>query len=88
MSKTIKLNTMENQKLTADELEKLSNTINQLNGVQSQIGGLELQKHELLHAFSQIKAKLDETQKELQDKYGDKMIDIKTGELSEPAEKN
>lgn len=79
---------MENQKLTPEELESLNTVIKQLNNVQSQIGGLELQKHELLHTFAQIKGNLDKMQKELQDKYGDKVIDINTGELSEPAEKN
>lgn len=69
------------EKLTAEELEVLTNIIKQLNSVQSQIGGLELQKHELLHTFAQVKTKLDEQQKELQDKYGDKVIDINTGEL-------
>lgn len=76
------------EKLTAEELEILTNIIKQLNNTQSQIGGLELQKHELLHAFAQIKTKLDEQQKDLQKKYGDKVIDINTGELREPAEEN
>lgn len=76
------------QKLTSDELEVLTTSIKQLNSIQSQIGGLQLQQHELLHTFSIIKGKLDENQKALQDKYGDKVIDINTGELSEPAEKN
>jgi hypothetical protein len=74
---------MENQKLTTEELETLNSTIKALNNVQSQIGGLELQKHELLHSFAQIKVKLEEQQKELNEKYGDKIIDINTGELKE-----
>ena len=76
------------EKLTAEELEGLKNVINQLNGVQAQIGGLELQKHELLHTFAQMKTKLDEQQKELQEKYGDKVIDINTGEVREPAKED
>jgi len=86
---TIKLNQMaKTEKLTAEELEGLKNVITQLNSVQSQIGGLELQKHELLHTFAQMKTKLDEQQKELQAKYGDKVIDINTGELREPAKED
>lgn len=76
------------EKLTAEELEVLTNIIKQLNSVQSQIGGLELQKHELLHTFAQVKTKLDEQQKELQEKYGDKVIDINTGELREPVKED
>ncbi|MDA9907767.1 hypothetical protein N9D22_05220 [Flavobacteriaceae bacterium] len=76
------------EKLTAEELEVLTNIIKQLNSVQSQIGGLELQKHELLHTFAQVKTKLDTQQKELQDKYGDKVININTGELNEPAKED
>jgi len=86
---TIKLNQMaKTEKLTAEELEVLINIIKQLNSVQSQIGGLELQKHDLLHTFAQVKTKLDEQQKELQEKYGDKVIDINTGELREPAKED
>ena len=86
---TIKLNKMAKEaKLSTEELEALKNTINQLNSVQTQIGGIELQKHELLHAFAQMKTKLEEQQKELQTKYGDKVIDINTGELREPAKED
>jgi len=76
------------EKLTSEELDTLKNTISQLNSAQSQIGGLELQKHELLHTFAQMKAKLDTQQKELQEKYGDKVIDINTGELREPVKED
>lgn len=76
------------EKVTSEELQALKNVVNQLNSFQSQIGGLELQKHELLHLFAQVKTKLDEQQKELKEKYGDKLIDINTGELSEPAKEN
>jgi len=76
------------EKLTKKELEALTNIIKQLNSVQSQIGGLELQKHELLQTFAQVKVKLDEQQKELQVKYGDKIIDVNTGELNEPSKED
>lgn len=85
----IKFNKMAKaQKLTKEELEVLNTIIKQLNSVQSQIGGLELQKHELLHTFAQVKVKLDEQQKELQEKYGDKIIDVNTGNLSEPSKED
>ena len=88
-TKTIKYNKMKKvEKLTKKELEALTNIIKQLNSVQSQIGGLELQQHELLHTFAQVKVKLDEQQKELQVKYGDKIIDVNTGELNEPSKED
>ena len=43
----------------------------------------------MLHALNQSEQTLSVVQKELQDDYGNKIVDIKTGELKdEPAQEN
>jgi len=70
-------------KIKKDQLEKLQNIVNQVNQIQMQIGGLEAQKHELLHMIASGKKQLDEYQLELNQEYGDVSIDIQTGEIKE-----
>mgnify|MGYP003336187349 CR=1 FL=1 len=50
--------------------------------IQGELGGLELQKHALLHAFAQIQAEQDAIAKELEDKHGKIEINLKTGEFT------
>lgn len=74
---------MEVKKLTEEELKKLQDTVNEMNNLQLQIGGIEAQKHELLHAVEGAKKKLSDTQKELEAIYGNCSVDISTGEIKE-----
>jgi|TARA_R100001460_G_scaffold109_6_gene447 peptidoglycan hydrolase CwlO-like protein len=69
------------KKIKKAQLEELQGLVNQLQNVQSQIGGLEAQKHELLHIIANGKTKLDGLQSDLQKEYGDVSVDIKTGEI-------
>ena len=71
------------KKLKKGELQSLQDSVNQLNNLQIQIGGLEAQKHELLHSMDKAKQDLSVVQKELEDKYGQVSVDIKTGEIKE-----
>jgi len=50
--------------------------------IQGELGGLELQKHALLHAFAQVQAEQDAITKELEDKHGKIEINLKTGEFT------
>jgi hypothetical protein len=60
---------MEVKKLTEEELKKLQDTVNEMN--------------KLLHAIEGAKKKLSETQKELENIYGNCSVDISTGEIKE-----
>jgi allophanate hydrolase subunit 1 len=71
------------KKLKKGELQSLQDSVNQLNNLQIQIGGLEAQKHELLHSMDKAKQDLSVVQKQLEDKYGQVSVDIKTGEIKE-----
>ena len=48
-----------------------------------QIGGLEMQKQELILVGVEAKKALGETQKTLEETYGQVQIDIQTGEIKE-----
>ena len=51
------------KKLTQEELKELQEAVNAMNNLQLQIGGLEAQKHEVLHSMETAKATLSEVQK-------------------------
>jgi hypothetical protein len=71
------------KKLSEVELKELQEVINKINEVQMQIGGLELQKQELLLLGGAAKLALGETQKKLEETYGQVSIDIQNGEIKE-----
>jgi len=71
------------KKLSEVELKELQEVINKINEVQLQIGGLELQKQELILLGGQAKLALNETQKKLEETYGQVSIDIQNGEIKE-----
>ena len=78
------------KKIEKQELESLQEKVNKINSLQVQIGGLEAQKHELLHAISTANTELSVIQSELSEKYGDVSVDMKTGEIkqNEPNKKD
>lgn len=69
------------QKLTAAELEKLVAIVEHCKKAESAIGNIEFQKAELINRLRTYKAALDETNKELTEKYGTIEIDVNTGEF-------
>ena len=71
------------KKLTTEELKELQEAVNSMNNLQLQIGGLEAQKHELLHSMETAKSTLAEVQKKLEDIYGQVSVDISTGDIKE-----
>ena len=71
------------KKLTQEELKGLQEAVNAMNCIQLHIGGLEAQKHELLHSMEDAKVKLAEVQKQLEEVYGQVSVDIQTGDIKE-----
>ena len=77
------------KKIKKEQLEKLQAVVTEINNITLEIGKLESSKHKMLHALNQSAQTLSVVQKELQDDYGNKIVDIKTGELKdEPAQEN
>jgi uncharacterized protein YlxP (DUF503 family) len=82
MSKTIKLNQMEN-KITEEELTSLKELQGKLNQSVSQVGFLETQKHSLLHAIAEINSDVEKQKSELENKYGSITINLEDGSFEE-----
>jgi len=72
-------------KLKKEELEDLRTKVDKVNKLQIQIGGLELQKHDLLHATMNAVSDLESVQKDLKEIYGEITVNIDTGEIKEDA---
>ena len=80
MTKTIKLNKMENNsKITPEELESVTKLQGTLGQIQSELGALEVRKHEIVDMFKVEAEKRDVIKKELEEKYGKVNIDLKDG---------
>jgi len=82
MSKTIKLNQMEN-KITEEELTLLKELQGRLNQSVSQVGFLETQKHSLLHSIAEINSDVEKQKSELENKYGSITINLEDGSFEE-----
>jgi hypothetical protein len=76
MSKDLKV-------LEAEELNYATETISVLDQLQMNLGGLELNKSNLLNQFLDTEAKFNEFKEAMVEKYGENMnINLQTGELT------
>jgi len=75
------------KKITKAELEKVSTQNKQLEDTVIEIGILESKKHALLHKVAETNTVLEKQKKELEEKYGQISIDLKTGEYTKIEEK-
>lgn len=80
--KTIKLNKMSN-KITKEELEKVSTLKNKQDQAVFQIGVLESQKHSALHSLAEINQEVENNKKALEEKYGQVSINLQDGTYEE-----
>jgi hypothetical protein len=71
------------KKLEEQELKELQGAINKINEIQVQIGGIELQKQDLVLFGAEAKKELKEIQASLEKTYGQVSIDIQTGDIQE-----
>jgi len=71
------------QSVTAEELKTIKDQQTELGQVVNQIGQLEANKHSLLHKIAGINEGIEETKKQLEEKYGSINIDLETGTYTE-----
>lgn len=69
-------------KISEEQLDKIVKQQQELNGLLTQIGGLEANKHSLLHKIAEVNQSVEETKKELEKEYGNVSIDLQTGEYT------
>lgn len=70
---------MSENKITQEQLEELQGYVGKLNNAASQIGNLELQKHQINHAAAEVQSDLNKFQAKLEEKYGKVQINIQDG---------
>ena len=70
---------MSENKITQEQLEELQGYVGKLNNAASQIGNLELRKHQLQHAAAEVQSDLNKFQTKLEEKYGKVQINIQDG---------
>ena len=69
--------------ITAEELKQIKDQQTELGKVVNQIGQLEANKHALLHKIASINEGIEDTKKQLEEKYGSINIDLDTGTYTE-----
>ena len=72
------------EKITEEQLEKVQNTVNNINRAQLEIGSIEVKKHELLHCIAGSRDELVVLQNEFKNEYGTFDIDIQSGIINYP----
>ena len=69
------------EKISEEELQELRNVVTAINKLQFDIGTIEVQKHNALHALFQGNDKLTEMQASFSGKYGTDDINIQDGTI-------
>tara|TARA_R100001463_G_scaffold8030_2_gene25121 strand:+ start:69 stop:326 length:258 start_codon:yes stop_codon:yes gene_type:complete len=71
------------KKLNKEELAKVTELTNKANQIAMQLGSLDVQKSLLREQFKENNVLIEESKKELMEKYGNISIDLKDGTISE-----
>ena len=74
------------EKITEDQLKQLQELVGTINNAQAQLGGIEVQKHQLLHQVSEVQGKLNEVQSELEKEYGKVSVNLQDGTITKDEE--
>lgn len=74
------------EKITEEQLKQLQELVGTINNAQTQLGGIEMQKHQLLHQVSEVQGKMQEFQAELEKEYGKVSINIQDGTITQEEE--
>ena len=67
------------KKITEEELKNLQELVGKLNNASNQLGGIEMQKHQLLHASQVLQSDMQTMQQKLEETYGKININIQDG---------
>jgi len=74
------------EKITDKQLEKVQDTVNNINRAQLEVGSLELKKHEMMHSVAGLRDELTLLQAEFEKDYGTYDINIQDGIINYPKE--
>tara|TARA_Y100000593_G_scaffold3334_1_gene6537 strand:- start:136 stop:408 length:273 start_codon:yes stop_codon:yes gene_type:complete len=71
------------EKITDEELKELQDQVNKINSAQLRLGGIESQKHTLVHGINAMQKEVQDMQVKLEEKYGKVSINIQDGTIQE-----
>ena len=70
------------ENISEEQLKELQQVVSAINKLQFDIGTMEVQKHNALHALFQGNDKLNEMQEKLKEQYGTNDINIQNGTIN------
>ena len=74
------------EKISAEQLTKVQDLINNINRSQMEIGQMETKKHAMLHNISVLQEEIGKMRDEFEKDYGTADIDVQTGVINYPKE--
>jgi len=70
-------------KITKEQLEKIQEQQGKLQNILTEIGVMEVRKHEAMHAQAVLSQEIEETKKELEEQYGAININMQDSSYTE-----
>ena len=70
------------EKISEEQLKELQNIVAAINKLQFDIGVMEVQKHNAIHALAEGNEKLVEVQNKFTDQYGTADVNIQSGVIN------
>lgn len=80
--KTPKVANLRAEKVSEEQLKQIQTIVSNLNKAQFELGGLDIQKHKILHYLAGLEDEMKLTQNKLQEEYGTFDVNVQTGELN------
>ena len=74
------------EKITADQLKRVQDTVNIINRSQLEVGMNEVKKHEMMHNIAEQRDNLTLLQSEFEKEYGTFDVNIQDGIINYPKE--
>jgi allophanate hydrolase subunit 1 len=75
-------------KISEEHLKRVQDSVNAVNGLQFNIGKIEVQKHDLLHNLIEAKKEISNIQNMLLKEYGSFDVNVENGKINWPKENN
>ena len=77
---------MSENKITEEQLKELQELVAKINNAATQLGNIEMQKHQLLHASNNFQSDLNKLQNNLEEQYGKVTVNLQDGTFKEVEE--
>tara|TARA_R100000329_G_scaffold97419_1_gene80577 strand:+ start:420 stop:671 length:252 start_codon:yes stop_codon:yes gene_type:complete len=74
---------MSENKITEEQLKELQELVAKINNAATQLGNIEMQKHQLLHASNGFQSDLNKLQNDLEEQYGKVTVNLQDGTFKE-----